>query len=323
MLSYCSALTRCIWLIAGVLLIAPCLLAQTLLLDRGRHSDWPAGDVGRIGWAKDDKAFVGDDFVVGHDGETWVLDKIRTWAVAGSGRSSSADLGALFGKITLFGALANDQGTVECACHNLIPMKSAVLSTIGSSDPDVAISQSDTLANVWQIDFENLRWSVPGAVTVEFGIKAVERSNAQQKGTFKWLNAVSPTDGDHRLRVFGNDGALLSFLDRKAQNSGTSNAIDLQVWGHLLTKIAIQPAPAGYRVALFGEKRFDVRNVDVSSIRFGLAGASPSSAPQYEDANGDGITDLVLTFSVAVPRDQLTSLSACLNLNPAFERWAG
>src|SRR5262249_45850628 len=155
-----------------------------------------------------------DDFRVGKKGESWMIDRLRVWAIANAG--PNAILGDLYSKMTLFGGLVDTANTnqprspEDCDCHGLIrPIKAVDLDRqkISPNNPDLKISQvgNGGLAGktLLQIDFENLRWSVPGGSDVQFGIQAAGRSNTT--GVAPWLNYSVPGENDH-LRVFENSG---------------------------------------------------------------------------------------------------------------------
>jgi hypothetical protein len=214
-------------LIPLLILIPCCVSAQTLLLDRGILPESDTRIIG-IDSKADDGSLTGDDFTIGREGETWVIDRIRVWVM--SKNASSMALGARFQGITFLGGLANDQDTAECACHNLIPLKIGTLSENGSTNADIVVSQGGT-PNRWQVDFQNFRWSVPGVVKIQFAIKASPRSS-QNNSTPRLLVAAVPVRGEHSLRVLTKEGGFKSFLNRKAQDSGNSLALSIQVWGH-------------------------------------------------------------------------------------------
>src|SRR4029079_11986359 len=110
-------------------------------------------------------------------------------------------------KITLFGGLVDTANTnqprpaEDCDCHGLIrPIKAVDLDRqrFSPSNPDLKISQIKP--QLLQIDFENLRWSVPGGSDVQFGIQAANRSSASANSA-AWFNYAVPGERGH-LRVF-------------------------------------------------------------------------------------------------------------------------
>jgi len=213
-------------LITFFLLSHWCVFSQTPVLDRGVLPDNDARNAGLDSNAADG-SLIGDDFTLGREGEVWVIDRIRTWVSTST--ASSAAFGDLFQEISFLGGLANDPPAAECVCHNLLSLKTGTLSEKGSANPDIAVSPG-SMPDQWQVDFQNFRWSVPGGTKVQFAIKAVPRRNSQ--GTKLRLTAV-PVQGEHSLRIFTHDGGFRSFLGKKAQNSGGSLAISIQVWAHL------------------------------------------------------------------------------------------
>jgi hypothetical protein len=64
---------------------------------------------------------------------------------------------------------------------------------------------------------------------------------------------------------------------------------------------AVRVARAGViPVAIFGEPEFDVAEIDLTTLAFGPGGAQPAhrSGGHFDDANADGIIDLISHFNV-------------------------
>ena len=157
-----------LWLIIMFLLVPGCVLSQTLLLDR---VVLPRNDARNAGLdsSADDGSLMGDDFTIGRESEIWVIDRIRTWVTTST--ATSAALGSAFQDISFLGGLANDPPVPECACHNLLTLKTGILSEKGLANPDILISPGN-VPDQWQVDFQNFRWSVPGGTKVQFAIRA-------------------------------------------------------------------------------------------------------------------------------------------------------
>ncbi|MDH3520175.1 MAG: hypothetical protein OEM49_06910, partial [Myxococcales bacterium] len=67
-------------------------------------------------------------------------------------------------------------------------------------------------------------------------------------------------------------------------------------------------------VALLGSARFDVADVEASTLGFGPAGAEPvSGSVRFEDVSGDGITDLVADYRIPETGIALADPEACLS----------
>jgi hypothetical protein len=233
------------------------LYAQALVVDRGLPAVFAAAPEQRVGWTEDHQSFLGDDFQIGNSGETWVIDTIRTWAV------KPAELADGFERITLYGGIAADPpapGQTECACHGPVALKTVTLQRgrPAPQSPDVRFTAVDRAPDLWQIDFRNLRWSVPGGVAIEYGVKAAAREAF-------WLYGASPAKEAHRLRVFNESGMLLSFLN-------APDRISLQVWAHRMARVSVKRSGEQYQVTLHGEPHFDVNRVDRASLRFGAKG---------------------------------------------------
>src|SRR5689334_11740963 len=132
--------------------------AQVLVADRGpQHSTGH----GSVGWTRDDKALLADDFQIGKQGEVWMIDRVRTWVVVKSARNTPADL---YSNLTLLGGLVDPANSnkpkppEDCDCHGMIrPVKSVDL---GGVRPDLKISEipgnSSAGTRLFQIDFEDV-----------------------------------------------------------------------------------------------------------------------------------------------------------------------
>jgi hypothetical protein len=187
------------------------LAAQTLVVDRGLPSG--AGISQPI--ERPGKGFLGDSFRVGTAGETWIIDALRVWAEANSSPGCSLKPGDWLEKIALLGALDNPPvpGQAECACHALVEVANA---------PGVRLTAAGGL---WQIDFQNLRWSVPGGMDVLFSVRAFARPQA---ACGAWSLNASAAGSGYRLRGFDKDAVPEGF----AENPDRPLWLNVQVWAH-------------------------------------------------------------------------------------------
>jgi hypothetical protein len=259
----------------------------------------------REGGGNASEFFIGDDFTVGAAGEVWTIDTVRTWALVEKAP------GRLFDKITLYGGLAGEpvpKEQAECACHGLTALKTGGSS--GSLDLSVSAVPSAIAAayedhgktfGLWQIEFRNLRWSVPGGAGVQFAIK-METPRA-------WFSYASSTNKPHRLRVFDNAGQLRSFI------TAAESTVNVQVWGRLLAKVGIRRAGRLIQVTVSGGPSFDVKQVDAASLRLDPrgAGARQSASPVRSEVQlTGGSADLVVTFRYADQHFAPGTATACL-----------
>jgi len=65
-------------------------------------------------------------------------------------------------------------------------------------------------------------------------------------------------------------------------------------------------------VAILGSVSFDVTQVDVTTLTFGPAGASPAHSGHLEDVNGDGLTDLVSHYVQKQTGLAVGDIQACI-----------
>lgn len=283
------------------------LPAQMLILDRGPA----AGSSTSLGLPKQSEGFLADDFQVGTATEDWVIDHIRLWAVPDPRATNPRDLGDLVKKISLYGGIAPDppppdqKPGADCDCHNLPALEVAALEPGSDStdNPNVKVSsdQGSGTPLIWQIDFENLKWSVPGGTGIQFGVLADPYPN------YGWFYLASPAAAGPHLRVFSNVGKFQGPF-----HSAEGPRINIQVWGHLLARISIEGDAGGFRVTLWGASSLDAGRVDTASLRFGPRSASPGKV-QVEDVNHDGKLDLVIYFRAADIGLGPKSVNACLS----------
>jgi len=230
---------------------------QHLLVDRGSIG------AAKMVEALEKNNFLADRFTVGASGEVWVIDRLRVWGKFGSGKLENA---------TLFGGLENTEpALLECECHNLTPLRRNAK----------AIQQSDS---TWQLEFDGLNWSVPGATAIQFGIAAP-----------RWATLTVSTSTQRQIRTFDAKGKFLGLYGEK-----TNLGFALQAWGHLPAKIEIEPAGESWSVKLVEPK-----SIDPSSFRFGPGGAAPVTV-QSKDGG------FVLTFRAAETTIGPADVNACL-----------
>ncbi|MGH9642487.1 MAG: hypothetical protein ACRD3Q_08670, partial [Terriglobales bacterium] len=132
---------------------AASLSGQMLIFDRGPSS----GASQPLGLPKQAGGFLADDFQVGVAQEDWVIDHIRIWAVPDPTAAAPRALGDLYKKFSLYGGIAPDpnspseKASAECDCHNLPPLKTAVLEAGSDStnNPDIKVSRLQDGTEAW------------------------------------------------------------------------------------------------------------------------------------------------------------------------------
>jgi hypothetical protein len=208
--------------------------------------------------------FIADHFQVGERGEIWIVDAIRTWATADANGAPGRKLPALFQKLTLFGGIEApppepaQPPQPECDCHNLMTIKSA---TAGSATSDVRLSSAD--GGLWQVDFQNLHWSIPGGMPIQFGIMGVSASGDP------WYNYAAESGGVHELKAFDDHGKLEGPLKIEGQAVNSGIALRLQVWAHKTAPVAIHLGGQVFEVVLRSDGSFDAAKADPETLRFG------------------------------------------------------
>jgi hypothetical protein len=126
--------------------------------------------------------FLGDGFRFGNTGEVWMIDSMRLWFAPARGAACGAELGDSIEKITLLGALDNPPvpGQPVCDCHALVTLATASFDR-GSSEsrnPSAKVAKGGEL---WRVDFENVRWSIPAASDAVFTLRAAPRGGRAKR----------------------------------------------------------------------------------------------------------------------------------------------
>jgi len=188
-----------------VFVLSTALAGQSVVIDRGLAGASAPLTI----MVEQEKGFLGDSFRLGAVGENWMIDSIRVWAVPDTAPACTAGKpGDRIEKLTLYGALYNPPvpGQPECDCHALVPVVNAPMEKGGSrfTTRTVAMTAEGAL---WQIDFKDVRWSLPGGMDVLVAVRAAERAGQACPAGKTWTLAARPASEDYRLRLF--DKALV------------------------------------------------------------------------------------------------------------------
>jgi hypothetical protein len=210
-------------LIPAILLVAP-VSSQVLVVDRGI-----GGGARGTQTVERAKGFYGDAFRIGAAGEIWMIDTVRLWAVPGEGAACPREVGDRIAKVTLLGALDNPPvpGQPVCDCHALVAISSATLAAGGSRslNPDVRLSLDK---GMWRLDFQQVRWSVPGDMDVLFSVRATARKPGACRADTEWKLAAGPAADGYRLHLLDKAGVPEGLADIEQP----PRAIHIQVWAH-------------------------------------------------------------------------------------------
>ena len=305
------------------LLVCGGLSGQMLLVDRGlppgnlNSAAGPARANLRLEWNREDnQGFVGDVFQVGAPGEVWRIERVRTWAVPDD-RNPGAALGDLYSRIALYGGLDGGSLAVlkmaELAPGASAPSTPGVTAAPAAYDSGAAYEEFGRSLPLWQIEFSNLRWTVPGGVPVAFGVMGTGWPVPGGGGAnYLWFNHASAAGASYRLRMFNAAGAQEAFFDSDGQVWDKSTTINIQAWGRQLAGVIVRRAGKDFQVALRGGPGFDINRVNAASLRFGAGRAAPEGR-RIDDFDRDGYIDLVLEFSAAKAGIAPDDAEACLS----------
>ena len=211
---------------ALLLFAAGSLAAQQLVVDRAApRGGTPAGQKLEAGV----KGFLGDSFRIGAKGETWMIDSMRVWVVPDQSPRCAKQPGDRYSQIVLLGALDDPPvpGEPTCDCHAMTAISTAPL-TRGTA---VSPNRSFTLTpaeGAWQLDFHNLRWSLPGGMDVIFSVRATGVPKAPCGSADSLALSVSPAASGYRLHTFDTKAVPIGL----AEPASEPRWINVQVWAH-------------------------------------------------------------------------------------------
>ncbi|MGA7967900.1 MAG: hypothetical protein WCC32_15410 [Terriglobales bacterium] len=289
-------------LLAGLASAGQLCAQPMLIFDRA-----PSSSSNQLLGVKKADGFLADDFELGAVKEDWVIDHIRLWAVAEPKGAAPHSLGDHFKRISLLGGIAPDLPlpVPDCDCHNLPALKVAAIEpgsdATDSRDVEISAGAAVEGSPSWQIDFEDLKWSVPGGTRIQFGVLA------EPYAGYAWYDLATPAEAGEHLRIFSSVGKF-----EKTFGPSAPARINVQVWGHLLARISIRSDGQKLRVILWGAPFLDPNQIDQASLHFGPRGAAPESV-RVEDAGHSGKPALMMLFQPAASGIAPKSVNACLS----------
>ena len=153
------------------------------------------------------KGAYADAFQIGAKGEVWMIDAVRVWAIPAASPACPRELGDQVEKLTLFGALDNPPvpGVPVCDCHALVALATVPLSP-GNSVSGNAKVRLTPEKGAWRLDFQDVRWSVPGGSDVLFSVRATARRQDACPAVAGWSLASTPAAATYRLHLLNEKG---------------------------------------------------------------------------------------------------------------------
>jgi len=254
--------------------VIPAMAGASLTIDRGlptENLNSAAGaDRSNVAWdlGEPEDFVAGDDFrlpEVPTGKRRWRIDRLRTWAIAGSADDDTFTLGDRYNEISLFLGPAGDSDESGAAVSRVA---TASISGNSTDNPDIGISQvqyndgsdyqgsSGAFIKMWQIDFLNL--GVFDAGKLLFAPDAVNTDAADGDEPF-WFNHASNAalsgstqqGSDDRYRWFSGNALDSSlefggFIDSDGFGWDKSSDINVQV------QATAVPAPGSWALLAIG-----------------------------------------------------------------------
>jgi hypothetical protein len=221
---------------AVLLLFAlPALAADPVpVVDRGlpqaNLNDISGEGRSNVRWTWNDNGLLGDEFVLGAPGESWVIDAIRVWSVPGVDGKDPAHLGDYYQDVRLY---FGDPGS------DLTPVVTARLAPGSDATGSAQVRVSDATAagallyddfgaslKIWQVDFVNLNLPAEGGARYRFGAWGLGRPlpggpHHEEYKTYAWFNHASHAPLSS-ARQDGADGSML-LIDAAGRIQGPFN----------------------------------------------------------------------------------------------------
>lgn len=199
------------------------LSAQSLVVDRAvdRSASLPF----RV--ELDNRQFQGDSFRFGKKGEIWMMDAVRVWMDPGAGAACvSAKPAQAIARIALYGGPYNAPipGVPECDCHALIPVVQSKVENGVMANRSVLLTD---IKGLWQIDFKDVRWSVPGDLDILFTVRVENRGKACDAAG-GWSLTAGPAPAGFKPFLFDKASVPAGF----APAQDPPRRPHIQVWAH-------------------------------------------------------------------------------------------
>lgn len=269
--------------IGALLTLVNAICAQALLVDR-------ASGVGTV-WVGVPNGFIGDHFSVGSAGDVWVIDVLSVWV---KNEDPAARLGDIYESVKLLGGIeaqlpaAGEPAQPDCACHNLAVLKSGLLRSHTNAAGTADVRVSAAAPGIWRIDFDDLKWSIPGGVPIQFGVLGTGRSGG---GRHAWFNSAAADMSPHDLRLFDDDGRLLGRYDSESAPRDGGVGFNIQVRGHKSVPVAVRSAGGMLQAVLRAGNGFDPGQANPDTLRIG---PNKASAAAIQERTEQGSKELVM-----------------------------
>jgi hypothetical protein len=172
------------------------------------------------------------------------------------------------------------------------------------------------VGNTWRFEFDAKRGNIEGDSIAKAFFKTLDPAAGWMLTNFITVETtnVPETWGRYSLSIYidpGLEGQVLQFgfLATATGYQGSGILYDNIDFSLSVLGVSLEIKPGGYPnpinpfargmipVAILGTETFDVTEVDATTLAFGPDGAAPlHNVPHVEDANFDGLMDLVAHF---------------------------